>query len=284
MTYRFTDCAPLSVKQLCAALNLAFSDYVTPLHLTEAGFIDFQRQRGFSPEHSFVAFDGDDIAGFWFSSPPNPDYGNRAYTLSVGSAPAHRRKGLSRQLLQKVVERQRASRASGLQLEVITTNDKAVAAYEAAGFRRSRTLGVFRLGIEGAIAAGPTDWIVEPVGLEDLPDDERLYVDTLPTPQNSRAALKGLSPDIHLLAVRQAGELLGWGACYSDGAVAQIAVRQDRRRQGIGRALLLALSETAGIDDLRFVNVDTTAATANAFLQKLGAEELLRQHEMQLVF
>ena len=282
--YRLTDCRAFGAKQLCAALNLAFSDYVTPLHLTEAGFADFQRQRGFSPLHSFVALQGDEIAAFWFSSAPIPEYGGRAYTLSVGTAPGHRRKGLSRLLLRQVVERQQSDGASGLQLEVITSNGKAVAAYEAFGFRRKRTLGVYRLGTGDLAASGKGSWSAEPVGLDNLPHDDSAYADTRPTPQNSRAALAGLSPDIHLRAVRQAGELLGWGAAFADGAVAQVAVRRDQRRRGIGTALLRSLGKAAGREDLRFVNVDSGAETATAFLRHLGAEELLQQYEMRLGF
>jgi len=283
-SYRLTDCRALGAKQLCAALNLAFSDYVTPLHLTEAGFADFQRQRGFSPVHSFVALEGNEIAAFWFSSPPHPEYGRRAYTLSVGTAPAHRRKGLSRLLLKQVVERQQADGAEGLQLEVIATNDKAIAAYETFGFRRERTLGVFKLGRNSLEKSSKSPWSAEPAGLDDLPDDDSAYADTLPTPQNSRAALSGLHPDIHLRAVRQAGELLGWGAAFADGVVAQVAVRRDQRRRGVGSELLRSLGEAAGGTDLRFVNVDASAETANAFLQQLGAEELLQQFEMRLAF
>jgi ribosomal protein S18 acetylase RimI-like enzyme len=284
MTYQITDCRAFGATQLCSALNLAFSDYVTPLHLTEPGFIDFQRQRGFSATHSFVALEGSEIAAFWFSSPPHPDYGNRAYTLSVGTAPGHRRRGLSRQLLERVVDRLRNDRATGLQLEVITTNDKAVAAYEAFGFRRQRTLGVFKLGFEGLSASGSGDWSVEPIRLEDLPEDTGDFVDTEPTPQNSRSALAGLQPDIHLYAVRQADVLLGWGAAFSDGVVAQIAVRKDFRRQGIGRVLLLELGKAVGGELLRFVNVDSGAEAANSFLRQLGAKELLRQFEMRHEF
>lgn len=183
MSYQIVDCRSFGADQLCEALNTAFSDYVTPLHLSEKDFREFQRQRGFSAEHSFVAMAGEEIAAFWFSSLPNSSYGNRAYTLSVGTSPEHRRKGLSKKLLAAVLKKQLEVGAKGLQLEVITTNEKAVAAYEAFGFRRERTLGVFRLVNSKAIKAHVGEWVLERIGLHDLPDDAGPYFDTLPTPR-----------------------------------------------------------------------------------------------------
>ena len=75
MSYQIVDCRSFGADQLCEALNTAFSDYVTPLHLSEKDFREFQRQRGFSAEHSFVAMAGEEIAAFWFSSLPNSRYG-----------------------------------------------------------------------------------------------------------------------------------------------------------------------------------------------------------------
>ncbi|PVB63444.1 GNAT family N-acetyltransferase [Labrenzia sp. 011] len=282
MNYRITDCRALGPGELADAMNEAFSDYVTPLQMSEAKFVDFQRQRGFSGRHSFVALNEGKIAAFWFSGQADPTFGNRAYTLSVGTSPDHRRRGLSRRLLQAVVDAQKAEQASGLQLEVITTNDKAVCAYEDFGFFRQRTLRVCKLTKEHLDAAEPGRWTVEDLQLEALPTDEDAYFETRPTPQNARAALVGLRPDIHLIGVREGGELLGWGAAYKDGAVAQIAVHKAHRRRGIGQALLRELCQRTGADQLLFVNVDEEAAGLNAFLDRFGAEDLLRQYEMCL--
>lgn len=280
MNYRIADCSTVSPARLCDAMNAAFSDYVVPMSLSRNQFEAFQRQRGFAARQSFVALDGDEIAAFWFSALPDPDNGNRAYTLSVGTHPAHRRKGLSRQLLEAVLDAQRGKGTTGLQLEVITSNLAAIGTYEAFGFRRHRTLRVLKLSGKPADRGSPC--AVEPLTLEDLPASEEAYFDTAPTPQNSRTALRALAPDFHLLGVRRNGSLLGWGAVYPDGAVAQIAVDSRHRRQGIGSALLRALWQSTGEDSLTFVNVDKAAAGVNSFLDGAGAEELLQQYEMRL--
>jgi len=283
MNYRISNCRGFSDERLYAAMNAAFADYVVPLTLTETGFRTFQRQRGFSADLSFVALNGDDIVAFWLSGDSKRQYGHRAYTLSVGTLPDHRRRGLSRKLLAAVVDRQRAiPGAAGLQLEVITTNAAAISSYEHMGFHRHRTLRVLKLTAEPS----PQTDVPEVTGLHlsDLPDQTDDFFEAWPTPQNDRPALRALGQDVHLIGIREGDDLLAWAAAYLDGAVAQMAVHRKARRRGYGKALLHALWHAAGRDSLTFVNVDDRAVALNAFLEAAGAEELLQQFEMRLDF
>ncbi|MEO0878158.1 MAG: ribosomal protein S18-alanine N-acetyltransferase [Pseudomonadota bacterium] len=59
---------------------------------------------------------------------------DEAEILSIGVAPAERRRGLGRRLLQAVLETARRARATRLFLEVDSANTAAVSLYEAAGF------------------------------------------------------------------------------------------------------------------------------------------------------
>ncbi|MET1415163.1 GNAT family N-acetyltransferase [Roseibium sp. HPY-6] len=284
MTYQITDCRNLGSEELCAAMNAAFSDYEVPLRMTIEKFRDFQKQRGYSAEHSFVSVKGSEIAGFWLSSAPRPAFAGRSYAISVGTDPHHRRQGIVRRLSETVVEKQKSEGATGLQLEVITTNEKAVNAYRSFGFETQRTLRVCRVPKSGLPIPDPDNLKLQALTLEDLPDNESLYFDTQPTPQNSRAALISLRDKIHLFGVRQNGSLAGWAASYADGSVAQIGVHKDHRRRGIGRALLNRLGTSVTSDHLTFVNVDAAAENTNAFLDKAGAEDHLRQFEMHMRF
>lgn len=281
MNYRLSDCREVKPERLCAAMNAAFSDYVIPLKLSVAQFETFQRQRGFDARRSFLLWDGEEIAAFWFSGASLPRQQNRAYTLSVGTVPGHRRKGLSRRLLEAVVSEQRRSdRTEGLQLEVITSNTPAIASYEAMGFVKARTLRVLKL--ESQPSANASSAAVETLSVADLPAEAGGFFEAAPTPQNARQALEALSPDVFVAGIRAKGDLVGWGAVYPDGAVAQLAVHEDRRRQGLGSAILNALWTAAGQEALSFVNVDAGAAATNAFLEAHGAQELLQQYEMRL--
>ncbi|MBO6891206.1 MAG: GNAT family N-acetyltransferase [Roseibium sp.] len=284
MALQIADCRDIAPERLCFAVNDTFSDYVVPLTMTESQFVDFQRQRGFSPEHSFVALDGDRIAGFWFSSEPLKSYGNRGYTLSVGTSPQFRRQGISRHLFLAVSKALNVAGASGMQLEVVTSNPNAVATYEAFGFDKIRNLGVFKLPKRNVkTPENQADGVRIEVA-ENLPSDTEDFFDALPTPQNSRAAVDGLKPNTCIVLAKWDDSLIGWGAVYADGAVAQIAVRRDMRRQGVGRLLLAELANQISSDQFMFVNVDENAASLNGFLTRVGAEQVLSQFEMQKTF
>jgi ribosomal protein S18 acetylase RimI-like enzyme len=284
MDFQISDCSGLDPSRLCCATNEAFSDYVVPLSMTETQFRDFQCQRGFSARNSFVAWCGDQIAGFWFSSSPISQYGNRAYTLSVGTLPDYRRLGVSNRLLQAVSEVLRKDAAKGMQLEVVATNQNAISTYEKFRFKAGRTLGVFKVHKDALERSVSPNHQLKPIAVEDLPVDEAAFFDAMPTPQNSRAAIVRLGSKTQLLIARKNGECVGWGAIYEDGVVAQIAVHKNFRRQGIGRAILFELGQLLSVDQLTFVNVDETGNSLNAFLKHAGAEEVLRQHEMHLKF
>ncbi|WP_299471380.1 GNAT family N-acetyltransferase [uncultured Roseibium sp.] len=284
MTYQITDCRNLGSEELCAAMNTAFSDYDVPLSMTIDKFKDFQKQRGYSAEHSFVSMNGSGIAGFWLSSAPRPAFAGRGYAISVGTDPRHRRQGIVRTLFETVLEKQKSEGASGLQLEVITTNEKAVNAYRSFGFKTQRGLRVCKVPKSGLSNPDPNNLKLETLTLEDLPDDESNYFDAQPTPQNSRAALAALHDKIHLWGVRQDASLIGWAASYEDGSVAQIGVHKEHRRRGVGRALLSALGKSVGSGYLTFVNVDAASKNTNAFLDKAGAEDHVSQFEMHLSF
>ncbi|MBN9670101.1 GNAT family N-acetyltransferase [Roseibium aggregatum] len=284
MTDEIVDCRALTDDRLCAAMNAAFSDYVVPVTMTAETFTTFRLQRGFSAEHSFAVLADGDIAAFWFSSAPLPAYGNRAYTLSVGTDPAHRRKGLSRRLFQAVVNKQKQAAGQGLQLEVITTNRHAISAYETFGFRTCRDLRICEVPANAGSSACLEGLTFETARVEDLPVDETPFFDTDPTPQNARTALEGLTERVVIVVARTDEEMLGWIAVYEDFSVAQLAVKKGRRRQGIGSALLREVSRRMQAVTFRLVNVDRNATALNAFLDRAGAQDILRQYDMRLVF
>ncbi|WP_298957792.1 GNAT family N-acetyltransferase [uncultured Roseibium sp.] len=283
MSLEISNCADIEPILLCEAMNMAFSDYVVPLHLSVEKFTDFQKQRGFSSRHSFIARTNDEIAAFWFSSAPNPDLGGGTYTLSVGTQPQYRRKGLFAQLLKVVSGQLAAEGASGMQLEVISTNDKAVAAYENAGFQTGRRLRVCKFSTAG-IEVSSAGWDLRPIEITALPSEETAFFDWQPTPQNSKKALSALAGKSKAISARANGEVLGWVAFYRDGSVAQLVVRKDQRRKGVGGALLAAAAEAVDNEQLVFVNVDRSDMATNALLDRAGAEDLLEQLEMRLTF
>ncbi len=82
---------------------------------------------------SLVVDDGGVVAGFVLSRAVLDE----AEVLEIAVAPAHRRRGLARALLQALVQRLRDAGVVSLHLEVRRANEGARALYEAAGFRVS---------------------------------------------------------------------------------------------------------------------------------------------------
>ena len=147
-----------------------------------------------------------------------------------------------------------------------------------------RTVRVCKLEKAGLPASSRDEHKIQSISVEDLPENESPFFDTEPTPQNSRAALLALRDKMHLIGVTDDTTLLGWGAMNGDGSVAQIAVRRDHRRRGIGSAMLEGLGQRVDAEHLTFVNVDVAAKGVNAFLDRAGAEDILQQLEMHLPF
>jgi GNAT superfamily N-acetyltransferase len=96
-----------------------------------------------------------------------------------------------------------------------------------------------------------------------------------PSWQNSTASIaRAQSPHVVL------GDADGYAIVFPEnGDLAQLAVRPEARRRGIGRALLEEAAAVAG-KPLRIMNVDERDAGIAAFLEKAGAKRTVRQLEM----
>ncbi|WP_161599837.1 GNAT family N-acetyltransferase [Roseibium sediminis] len=213
-------------------MNAAFADYVVPLHLTDAQFHEITNRRGFSEDHSFLATEGDRIAGFWFSSKPESEVGNRAYCLSAGVIPAYRRKGLLRRLFDAVLDKHIEDGGTGLQLEVIATNEAALRGYASFGYEIVRDLNVYKLENPHLSQDVPQGVAIREIELVDLPEELSSFFDTYPTRQNQRSAMSALPGTVRVVGAFAEGQVIGWQAVFPDGAAPELAVRRDWRRRG----------------------------------------------------
>ncbi len=252
--------AGIGWEPLAAAFNEAFSDYVVPMALTADALAAMQRRRGYAADVSFGAFDGDRLVGFVFTCLD----GDRAYNSGTGVAPAHRRGGLGRQLVDAVIA---SVRARSYQLEVIETNAPAAELYRRAGFIEARRLQVWTLAPRPgapdvpAIAAPDLDAIAADADVE------------LPW-QNSLASLRRATEPYVAL-----GDERGAAIVFPASAdLPLLCVRKDARRRGLGARLLAAAAARAA-RPLRTMVDDRDAGIA-AFLEAAGATRLVRQLEL----
>ncbi|HKO56123.1 MAG TPA: GNAT family N-acetyltransferase [Thermoanaerobaculia bacterium] len=248
-------------ETLYAAFREAFSDYVVPFAPTREQLLEMLTRRGWKPELSVGAFDGERMVGFT----ANGFDGVTAYDSGTGVVPSHRRRGLSRAMFDWLIPRLRAAGASRYLLEVIETNKPAEELYRGLGFRETRRFDCWVYESRGDAprfgggAINPEWWDVEPPW------------------QNSNASL-ARARDRHVVI----GDERGYAAVFpNSGDLAQLAVAREHRRRGVGRQLLDAAAAIAN-KPLRVLNVDDRDEGIAAFFEAVGARRIVRQIEMVL--
>jgi len=245
---------------LHAAFGEAFSDYVVPFKPTREQLREMFTRRGWVPELSVGAFDGERMVGFT----ANGFDGAAAYDSGTGVVPSHRRGGVSRRMFEFLGPILRGAGASSYLLEVIETNAAAEALYRGLGFQETRRFDCWTYeGTGGGQLAGRSVneewWDVEPAW------------------QNSTASIRR-AHDPHLVL----GDERGYAVVFpGNGDVPQLAVAREHRRRGVGRELLHAARAAAG-RPLRILNVDDRDEGIAAFLESCGARRFIRQIEMRL--
>lgn len=250
------------------AFNTAFSDYLVPLQLTREQLAEMLRRRGWVPEMSVGAFEDERMIAFTLNAVED----GRAYDTGTGVIPTHRRRGLARELMQRSFELLRD--CTTYTLEVLEGNTRAVELYQSLGFRVSRGLQSWRYEahrLTGSEAHSKKSAAVSLCACAPM----SLWWDVAPSWQNSLASI-ARATDPHLLL----GDDNGYAILFpATGDLAQLAVRRESRRQGIGTRLL---EDAASIAEkpLRIMNVDQSDAGIAAFLEGSGAMRFVRQVEM----
>ena len=248
-------------QSLHAAFLAAFSDYVVKFALTPEQLAEMLTRRGWVPEVSVGAFEDGTMVAFTL----NGVEGDRAYDTGTGVIPSHRRRGLGRALMERSFELL-GGRCSTYVLEVLEPNTKAAELYRAIGFEIVRTFQCWSYGSQGSDSSS-----LRLCDFETL----RLPFDVEPSWQNSTASIaRAKAPRV----------VLGDENCYAvvfpdRGDLAQLVVRREARRRGIGTRLLEAAANVAG-KPLVILNVDESDAGIAAFLENAGAKRTVRQLEM----
>ncbi len=243
---------------MAEAFNDAFSDYAIPAHYTVEYLRDLVLRRGYRPDLAVGAFDEKRLVGFVF----NCLDGDEAYNSGTGVVISHRRRGIARQLMERSIETLPAKRYV---LEVIETNERAAALYRALGFEETRRFQCWTW--EGPRA--------EPRAASVTLDQLASWCDMPLSWQNSVPSIRRANEPYVLLGDERGGAVV----FPSNGDVPLLAVAPAHRRKGRGRALLAEAHAVAG-KRLRIMNIDDRQAGIAAFLEKCGAQKLVRQIEM----
>jgi ribosomal protein S18 acetylase RimI-like enzyme len=255
----------------------AFSDYQVNMQMSEEQFQQRVVRDRVDLESSVGAFDDDRMIGFYMNGRGAWEGEQTAYDAGTGVVPDYRRRGVARELFDFMVPRLKERGITQYLLEVLTSNERAVALYRKIGFEEVRRLAVLR-----SKQMVKTSGEVEGLSIRRLekPDWDVFcaYWDGKPSWQSSIDAVESVRDQREIVGALVDGQCVGYGVVYwPDRLLMQLAVAPAFRRRGIGRRILATLS---GDGILKVNNVDEELKGTLAFFKANGFEIVLGQFEM----
>lgn len=279
MLYRFHHLREVAPNQLCQVFNEAFSDYVIPMQMTVTLLQQKMTGESIQLDYSAGAFQGDSLCGFILHGrdESNPEV---LYNGGTGVVPTARGRHLIQELYEHFIPAYQKNGVKEILLEVIATNQKAIKAYENAGFQRQRNFLCFK----GEIPLKKSTANRVLVQKSNLPEAAVIssFSDQVPSWSNSVASVKREKQLTTTWVALHENEIAGYISVFlASRRIRQIGVRKDLRRKGIGTALMQQAAEVLG-NPFTLINVDAQNKGLIAFLEKLGMTEILTQYEMKL--
>ena len=254
--------AGVDLETLSTAFNDAFSDYAVRVHYTTDYLRNLLLRRGYRPDLSPGAFEGDRLVGFVFNGLENES----AYNSGTGVVVSHRRSGIARTLMERSIDTLPAKKYV---LEVIEGNERAEALYRSLGFSEVRRLQSWTYASDSR-----SETVFTELGADSL---EKIgsWCDVVPSWQNTLGSIRRSPESFVILGNDDCGAVL----FPSNGDLALMAVRPAARRRGLGRQLIAAVAARAA-RPLRIINVDDRHSGVARFLAHCGAQHMVRQIEM----
>ncbi|MCU0501837.1 MAG: GNAT family N-acetyltransferase [Anaerolineae bacterium] len=130
----------VSVAERAQILNRSYVDYYVPMRLSPDQMTSIDRFYDIDLDRSVMAMSDDTLAGMALLSVR----GDRGWISGVGVLPEHRRRGLARAMVSRLVEGARQAGVREIRLEVIAQNTSAWRLYAEAGFEAARELLLWR--------------------------------------------------------------------------------------------------------------------------------------------
>ena len=275
LSYRLLTAADFSSLHEC--FLEAFSDYAVDMQMSEQEFAQRLNRDGVQLEFSAGAFDDDRMIGFYMNALGDWQGKLTAYDAGTGIVPDYRGRSIGKDLFTFVVSKLKARAVSQYLLEVLTSNERAVALYRRLGFVEVRRFAVLRaqqaIELLNDLASVELRRIEEP--------DWKLFQsfwDGYPSWQNSIAAVERVPNERMIVGAYVDGSCVGYGVVFTPAAnLMQLAVAPAHRRKGIGSRILRALSAR---ETLKVNNIDEELEGSLAFFESNGFKVVLEQFEM----
>ena len=270
----FNTLEKINIHQLTQVFNLAFSDYIIKIELSEKQLINKLKNEGGSLKQSVGTFENGELIGFILHS----KYKNKIYNSGTGVIPKKRGNGLTRKMYEFYLNNN-SSKINNICLEVICENEVAISNYKKLGFFKKRELNCYKGNCYTAknqnlykfseVKISNTLWKLF-----------REFWDIIPSWQNSIHSLS-ISKQSCIVALID-NKIVGY--CIfskTNQKIYQIAVDKKNRNKGIGTSLIYEVNKAIK-SDFSIINVDASNKNTNDFLINLGLKIFAKQFEMEM--
>ena len=267
-----------SFDELFEAFRQAFAEY--EMQLNRAELQAMLKRRGFDPELSFAAFDGDKIVSFTCNGIGDFNGTRMAYDTGTGTLKDYRGTGLATRVFESSIPYLKESGIKEYLLEVLQHNTGAVSVYRKIGFQVTREFYYFRAENRQVRNEVHVDipYTLQAIRIEDHVSVSDFW-DFKPSWQNSLEAIGRAADTFVCLGVFTEDRLVGVFEPVS-GDVTQIAVDRSFRRKGIGSLLFQKMLEMNKLNTVKILNTDVTCDSMTAFLRSKNIEPTGKQFEM----
>ena len=263
------------------AFHLAFDNYAVRFQLSQEQFYErfvekLQLNYACSPS---VFVDGRLVA-FIFTSLNTYQGVATCYNGGTGVVPEHRGQRLSQQMYTFVEQQLHDQQVAQFLLEVICSNERAIATYRKAGFEVSRRFHCLHLTGELRSTPAPSGLRIKKVVVPDMglyipmQDIEASFIDS------NQHLLYHLDHEV-VLEAELDGQLVGYIIYqHESGRISQIGVHPGFRRKAIGTHLLHKALSLSIQKKLSVINIEENQEGILAFLAQNGFTLMIEQYEM----
>ena len=272
----------IGFDSLAASFSEAFNDYDVQISKQELQIM--LKRRGFVPELSFGAFDGERLVSFTFNGIGDFNGHKTAYDTGTGTIKEYRGKGLATKIFEYSIPFLKDAGVSYYLLEVLKHNSKAISVYQKLGFKVSREFNFFVSKMDEINLRSSelrSNCHLKTVSL-DYQNQMRSFWDFQPAWQNSFDSVTRSLTDFKLLGVFEGQSLVGY--CIFEpntGDITQIAVDKNFRRQGIASTLLAEVAKENRHQNIKLINAEIGCDLIRQFAESKGI--LLRGQQFEMI-
>lgn len=279
MNVQIRDLSSISISELVQVFNHAFADYAIPITLTVELLESKIVQEHIQLNLSVGVFDEDKIVGFILTGVLWLDGYLNVYNAGTGVIPQYRGQEWTKKMYAFLDQKLKGVQAIQHQLEVLTTNKKAIHLYTSLGFKISRTLSCYK-GFIARHEINPNISIIEEAFIDH--DILKTFWNIEPAWQYSFASLEEGKLSNKVLCAYMLGNCVGYAVInLKKSRILHIAVDQKYRRQGIGSTLMTNILNQFNSKEVTIINVDKSEIGIHAFFEYCGMKIFIEQYEMK---